>query len=96
MSGGAAEEIPQLAIRRVTAGPCVHEIRFTERGALNAEQVGMAVTSAVMAAKRAGIENQCVGFLVPAAAHGYETAQGKHSEPGRLRRCFVQSFKNAE
>jgi hypothetical protein len=94
MRCGAAEKVADLLICGVATCSSVHEVALAECRALNAEQVGVTVTGAVVATERTGVEDQRVRFFIPAAAHRYETTNREHSARSRFRRSLFQSIKN--
>src|SRR2546426_9376165 len=46
VGGGPSEEVSPRRLRRVPVGPRIHDVRLSEGGALNAEEIGVAVPPA--------------------------------------------------
>ena len=69
VGGGPSEKVSPNRFRRVAVGPRIHDVRLSEGGALNAEEVGVAVSPGLREADGPHVEDQLMGVPLPSASH---------------------------
>ena len=81
---GAAEEVAPGRLRRVAKGAGVRDGGLAEHRALDAQEIGVAVTGADRAAERTRIEDELMRPAIPRAPHHAVAALGKQHRRRRL------------
>ena len=89
----AAEEVAPSRLGGVAIGPRIDEAGASENGALDTEQIGVAVPRAERTAQRPNVENELMGIVVPSAPHHDEAAVGEEARGGRGRRRGTETLE---
>ena len=79
VGGGAAVVTPPPVVRAVAERSRIDDVRVPAERALQAQQIGVAVSSADPAAERADVEDDLVSLAAPVAAHHRVPAVGQQT-----------------